>query len=379
MTALTRDFVFLSIRVSVRVKVASGLEVFAKFFRIEIVRGFVDVHEYDPRARLRDRFGRRDERIRNRDDGVAGAHTGRDQRKPQRIRATADANAMRSIAELREILLEPLNHRSADEPGRFKSGLENLAQFFLQLRVRSDEIKKGNFIAPLISRSLRQQLHFARRAPDCQLPPYRPGHPWSRRSRRRQGRSRRWSHLQEWWRPIRWKRPFFTRVVSTFQSFSVCKPPSSVVARGIAVVDEGHVVPDENIVFDGHAFADEGVAGNLAPRADSGVLLNLNKRSDLGFIPNLAPIEVDELGQLDVLAELDVGRDALKSFMRTPPLPCDSRTPRPLPAFVTIRQARQAVVDGRLAAYRMHSTKYASSALSASVASTLGAHMSPER
>ena len=100
--------------------------------------------------------------------------------------------------------------------------------------------------------------------------------------------------------------PFLTRVVSTFQSFSVCRPPPGAVARGISVVDKGHIVPDENVVFDSHAFADESMTGDLAPRAYSGVLLNLNERSELALIPNLAPVKVYELRKFDILAELDV-------------------------------------------------------------------------
>ncbi len=51
------------------------------------------------------------------------------------------------------------------------------------------------------------------------------------------------------------------------------------------------------------AFADEGVAGNLAARADVGVLLNLDKGADLGVVADLTAVEIDELRELDVLAQ----------------------------------------------------------------------------
>ena len=50
------------------------------------------------RAGLRDRFGGRDERVRNGDDDVARPDAGGDQRKPQRVRAAADADAVLGVA-----------------------------------------------------------------------------------------------------------------------------------------------------------------------------------------------------------------------------------------------------------------------------------------
>ena len=42
----------------------------------------------------------------------------------------------------------------------------------------------------------------------------------------------------------------------------------------------------------------------------AGVLLDLDKRADLGFVADLATVEVDELGELDVSPKLHVRRDA---------------------------------------------------------------------
>ena len=43
--------------------------------------------------------------------------------------------------------------------------------------------------------------------------------------------------------------PFLTNVRSTFQSASVCRPPSCRRPR-VEVVDERHAVADEHVVFD---------------------------------------------------------------------------------------------------------------------------------
>src|SRR2546425_6701390 len=77
----------------------------------------------------------------------------------------------------------------------------------------------------------------------------------------------------------------------------------------IGVVDEGDAVADEDVVLDRHAFTDEGVARNLAPPADLRIFLDLDERPDLRFVADLAAVQVDELRELDVLPQLDVGRN----------------------------------------------------------------------
>src|SRR5207245_3052258 len=77
----------------------------------------------------------------------------------------------------------------------------------------------------------------------------------------------------------------------------------------IGVVDEGDAVADEDVVLDRHAFTDESVTRNLAPPADLRILLDLDERPDLRFIADLAAVQVDELRELDVPPELDVGRN----------------------------------------------------------------------
>ena len=81
------------------------------------------------------------------------------------------------------------------------------------------------------------------------------------------------------------------------------------MARGYDIVDERHAVTDEDVVFDGDAFANKGMAGNLAIAADGGILLDLDECANLGVIADLAAVQVDELGELDVLAQLYVRCD----------------------------------------------------------------------
>src|SRR5208282_1240810 len=78
----------------------------------------------------------------------------------------------------------------------------------------------------------------------------------------------------------------------------------------VQVVDKCHVVANEHIVFDVDAFAYERVTRNLAVLAHSRILLNLHEGADFGFVADLASIQVDEFGKLDVLAELDARSNA---------------------------------------------------------------------
>ena len=103
--------------------------------------------------------------------------------------------------------------------------------------------------------------------------------------------------------------PFRMNVGTTFQSASVCRAPAGRRRPRVHIVDKRHVMADEDVVLDRHAFADEGVGGDLAVPADEGALLDLDEGPDLGIVADRAAVEVDEGENLDVLAQLDVGRD----------------------------------------------------------------------
>ena len=73
---------------------------------------------------------------------------------------------------------------------------------------------------------------------------------------------------------------------------------------------------DEDVVFNHHTLADEGVAGDLAALADAGILLDLDESPDLGLVPDLASVQIDELRQPDLGAQLDVLGDGAELVHR---------------------------------------------------------------
>src|SRR3954449_11050308 len=64
---------------------------------------------------------------------------------------------------------------------------------------------------------------------------------------------------------------------------------------------------DENPVPDLDAIADERMALDLAAGADYRAPLDLDEGSDPRVVPDLAPVEIRERPDGDVLAEVDVG------------------------------------------------------------------------
>ena len=104
--------------------------------------------------------------------------------------------------------------------------------------------------------------------------------------------------------------PFFTSVRSTFQSLAVCSSPAGVVARGYESLMNvtpwpmktwsSIVTPSQMNVW----------LEILQRRPTDRVLLNLDEGADLRLVADLAAVQVDELRELDVLPELDVGSDA---------------------------------------------------------------------
>src|ERR1700676_4966377 len=78
----------------------------------------------------------------------------------------------------------------------------------------------------------------------------------------------------------------------------------------VAVIYKRDAVADEDTVFDVHSFADEGIAGDLAVLSDSGVLLNFDKGPYFRVIVNFAAVEINKLGESDILAQLHVRSNA---------------------------------------------------------------------
>src|SRR5262249_33316733 len=90
---------------------------------------------------------------------------------------------------------------------------------------------------------------------------------------------------------------------------------------GVAVVDEHDAIADEHVIFNSNPFADEGVARDLAATPHKSILLNLHKRADFRFVADLAPVEGHKVVNLDILTQLDVGRNALQHSHRYTPFP----------------------------------------------------------
>jgi len=70
----------------------------------------------------------------------------------------------------------------------------------------------------------------------------------------------------------------------------------------MAVIDEDHVMADEAFVLDRDPFANERMARDLAAPTDPRILLDLDERSNHRLVADLAPVQVDEAVNLDVLA-----------------------------------------------------------------------------
>ncbi len=84
----------------------------------------------------------------------------------------------------------------------------------------------------------------------------------------------------------------------------------------MAVIDERHVVADENLVLQRDSFTDEGMAGDFATVADFGAFLDLHKSPNFYVVPDLTTVQVGEAVNADIFAQLDVGGNLLKRRLR---------------------------------------------------------------
>src|SRR5215467_11617409 len=75
----------------------------------------------------------------------------------------------------------------------------------------------------------------------------------------------------------------------------------------VSVINEHHTMTDEDIVLDRDPLANKGVTGDLASFPHDGILLNLDECTNFGFSTDFASVEIDELGKLHALPQLDVG------------------------------------------------------------------------
>src|ERR1051326_8212381 len=119
------------------------------------------------------------------------------------------------------------------------------------------------------------------------------------------------------------------------------------------------------------------MARYLTVCSDRCVLLNFNKGAYLAVVANFAAIEVDELRQLYTLAELDI-RDAGIQVHNKTIVPFSLRDRSTASSILTTRQPAVPSLMG-VRSLSMQSMKYSSSVSKASVCSSLGTHISPER
>src|SRR6185295_6019700 len=84
----------------------------------------------------------------------------------------------------------------------------------------------------------------------------------------------------------------------------------------IPIVDERDAVSHEHVVLDVDAFAHERVARDLHAAADADALLDLDEGADLGLVSDLAAIQVHEVENAHIPAQLDVCSNRLKFHRR---------------------------------------------------------------
>jgi len=79
---------------------------------------------------------------------------------------------------------------------------------------------------------------------------------------------------------------------------------------------------NESLVLDRHPLADKGVAGDLDAASDLRPFLNLDKRPDPGVIADFSSIQVDEVPDDHIFAQLHIGGNAFPAHSRTSRPPC---------------------------------------------------------
>ncbi len=99
-----------------RIARVRGVIARANRVRIAVERHRIDVDEHRRRAEPADAAGRREERIRRRDDFVARADAERHQRDEQRVGARRDGDRVLGLEERRQLALERVDFRAQDEP-----------------------------------------------------------------------------------------------------------------------------------------------------------------------------------------------------------------------------------------------------------------------
>src|ERR1019366_6204724 len=190
-----------------------------------------DIDELWQRSCLRDGFGRRNERVRNRYHRVARFHAGGHQRETESVRTAVHCNCAFRVAERGKLFFEILDHGATDEARGAQCLLENGRELLFELNMWGDKIKKRNAGNAHLVTSVVCSIYRRNRAG---LPATMAlaGTPFVTTL---PAPTKAFSPIVMFARMVQpepIEAPFFTRVLSTFQSDSVCRPPSAVVDRG---------------------------------------------------------------------------------------------------------------------------------------------------
>jgi hypothetical protein len=77
--------------------------------------------------------------------------------------------------------------------------------------------------------------------------------------------------------------------------FQLPRSCGCVSGRWVTIIDEGNVMPDENIILNDNTATDKGVALDTNPFANHNISLNFDKRANTAIVPDFATVKVDEL------------------------------------------------------------------------------------
>ena len=122
------------------------LQIFAEFFRVHVVRAFVNVDKFGKSTGLRNGFGSGNEGVRYGHDYVALLDVARHDRKPQGIGAAADGYRVACATERGECLFELFYHGTANESGGVQNLVKDGCEFLFHLNVGGHEVEKWNVV-----------------------------------------------------------------------------------------------------------------------------------------------------------------------------------------------------------------------------------------
>src|SRR5579862_305175 len=215
-----------------RVKRAPVFQVLPQTFRIHGVGLIIDVHERDMRSHLGDGFGGCDKGVRYRDHDLIWLDVGRHECESQCIGSAVYADTVFGVAESGELPLKLFHHWTANKT-RSRQGLFHyLQEFGLQFLMRRYQIKKRNFRC---ARHLDYFVSFVRNRKTLAGLPATMAFAGTSLVTTLPAPTIAFSPTVTLLRmvdPEPIDAPFCTTVFSTFQSVSVWRPPSAVVARG---------------------------------------------------------------------------------------------------------------------------------------------------